>query len=130
MKTNQYLLLFSGPDWTAGLEPQEVQEMMDRTHAWFDRLFSEGKAKGAQPLEKTGRTLSIRNGMIADGPFVESKESIGGYLLLEVADEEEAVAIARQNPMLTAGLNIEVRPIAEMCPSVRAALNRIAMATA
>jgi len=130
MKTNQYLLLFSGPDWTTGLAPQEVQEMMDRTHAWFDRLFGEGKAKGAQPLEKTGRTISIKNGMIADGPFVESKESIGGYLLLEVADEEEAVAIARQNPMLTAGLNIEVRPVADICPSVRAALEKTALATA
>lgn len=129
MKTNQYLLLFSGTDWTTGMAPQDVQEMMDRTHAWFDRLSSEGKAKGAQPLEKTGRIVSIKNGMIADGPFVESKESIGGYLLLEAADEEEAVAIARQNPMLTVGLNIEVRPIADICPSVKAALGKIALAT-
>ncbi|MEO5713712.1 MAG: YciI family protein [Luteolibacter sp.] len=130
MKTNQYLLLFSGPDWTEGMEPQEIREMMDRTHAWFDRLFSEGKAKGAQPLEKTGRTVTAKNGMIADGPFVESKESIGGYLLLEVADLEEALAIARENPMLTSGLSIEVRPVAEICPSVRAALEKTALATA
>ncbi len=130
MKTNQYLLFFSGPDWTEGMEPQEIREMMARTHAWFDSLFSEGKAKSAQPLEKNGHTVAAKNGMIADGPFVESKESIGGYLLLDVADMEEAIAIARENPMLTKGLKIEVRPIADICPSVRAALAKTAMAHA
>jgi hypothetical protein len=130
MNTTQYLLLFSGSDWTTGMNAREIETMMDRTHAWFDRLFAEGKAKGAQPLEKDGRIVSIKNGVIADGPFVESKESIGGYLLLEVADINEAMAIARENPMLQTGLRIEVRPIASECPSVRAAREKVALATA
>ena len=114
---SQYLLLFRGTNWHRELSAQEIQEIMGRTNAWFDGLAQEGKAKGAQPLEGEGRTISYKNGNVADGPFTESKESIGGYLLLEVEDFEEAMAIARQNPMIPYGLTVEVRPVAEACPA-------------
>jgi hypothetical protein len=52
---------------------------------------------------------------VADGPFVESKEAIGGYFYLQVADEAEAVAIAQQCPGLDYGAIVEVRPVADMC---------------
>lgn len=122
---SQYLLLFRGTNWHRELSAREIQEIMGRTNAWFDGLSREGKAKAAQPLEGEGRTISYKNGSVADGPFTESKESIGGYLLLEVADFEEAMAIARQNPMIPYGLTVEVRPVAEACPA-----NRIARETA
>lgn len=125
---SQYLLLFQGTDWASELAPAEIQEIMGRTNAWFDRLSSEGKAKGAQPLEMKGQTVSFKNGVISDGPFVESKESVGGYLLLEVAGFEEAMAIARGNPMVPHGLVVEVRPVAAECPSVKAALEKAAPA--
>jgi hypothetical protein len=114
---SQYLLLFRGTNWHRELSAQEIQEIMGRTNAWFDRLFHEGKAKGAQPLEGEGKTISYKNGSVADGPFTESKESIGGYLLLEVDTFDEAMAIARENPMIPHGLVVEVRPVAEACPA-------------
>lgn len=114
---SQYLLLFRGTNWHRELSAQEIQEIMGRTNAWFDRLAREGKSKAAQPLEGEGKTISYKNGSVADGPFAESKESIGGYLLLEVADFEEAMAIARQNPMIPYGLTVEVRPVADACPA-------------
>lgn len=114
---SQYLLLFRGTNWHRELSPQEIQEIMGRTNAWFDGLAREGKAKGAQPLEGEGKTISYKNGSVADGPFTESKESIGGYLLLEVGNFEEAMAIARENPMIPYGLTVEVRPVAEACPA-------------
>jgi hypothetical protein len=97
---SQYLLLFRGTNWHRELSAQEIQEIMGRTNAWFDGLSRQGIMKAGQPLEGEGRTISYKNGSVADGPFTESKESIGGYLLLEVSDFEEATAIARQNPML------------------------------
>jgi hypothetical protein len=55
---------------------------------------------------------------VADGPFAESKEAVGGYFYLQVVDENEALEIARQCPGLQYGAIVEVRPVAEMC-SVR-----------
>ncbi|MES2439510.1 MAG: YciI family protein [Verrucomicrobiota bacterium] len=114
---SQYLLLFRGTNWHRELSAQEIQEIMGRTNAWFDRLSREGKSKAAQPLEGEGRTISYQNGSLADGPFTESKESIGGYLLLEARDFDEAMTIARQNPMIPYGLTVEVRPVAQACPA-------------
>jgi hypothetical protein len=53
---------------------------------------------------------------VADGPFAESKEAIGGYFLLKVDSIEEAVAIAKDCPGLAYGARVEVRPVAEACP--------------
>ena len=52
---------------------------------------------------------------MADGPFAESKEAIGGYFLLQVDDINEAVEIAKQRPGLDYGIDVEVRPVAEQC---------------
>jgi hypothetical protein len=54
---------------------------------------------------------------VIDGPFVESKEAIGGYFLLHVKDEAEAIEIAKQCPGLDHGVEVEVRPVVEFCPS-------------
>ncbi|RYD21404.1 MAG: hypothetical protein EOP88_11520 [Verrucomicrobiaceae bacterium] len=122
---SQYLLLFRGTNWHRELSAQEIQEIMGRTNSWFESLARQGIMKAGQPLEGEGKTIAYKNGTVADGPFAESKESIGGYLLLEVTDFEEAMAIARQNPMIPHGLTVEVRPVAEACPA-----NRIARETA
>jgi hypothetical protein len=54
--------------------------------------------------------------VVSDGPFAESKEAIGGYLLLDVETIEEAIAIAQSSPSLAYGTSIEVRPVTEECP--------------
>ena len=52
-----------------------------------------------------------------DGPFVESKEAIGGYFLLHVANEGEAIEIAKHLPGTGTRRPVEVRPVVEFCPS-------------
>src|SRR5882724_4103967 len=114
---NQYLLLFRGTDWHKGLSPEEVQNVMTQWKNWFDRLSAEGKLKAGQPLEREGKTVSGKKGrVVADGPFAESKEAIGGYFLLQVNSLDEAVAIAKDCPALEYGGKVEVRPIAADCP--------------
>ncbi len=115
-----YLLLFRGTNWDKGLSPEQIQKVVTDWYTWFDRLKREGRCSGGHPLQNGGKTVSGRKGgTVADGPFAESKEAIGGYFYLHVADEAEAVAIAQQCPGLDYGAVVEVRPIAEMC-SVRA----------
>jgi len=54
--------------------------------------------------------------VVADGPFAESKEAIGGYFLLKVDSLDEAVAIAQECPGLPYGAKVEVRPVMARCP--------------
>lgn len=119
---SQYLLLFRGTDWDKGLSPEEIQKVTGEFMAWFERLIKEGTAKTGQPLEHEGRVVSGKKGRtVADGPFAESKEAIGGYFLLEVRGIDEAVAIAQQCPILDHGARVEVRPVAGECVSARRA---------
>ena len=79
-------------------------------------LVQEGKCKGGHPLRDVGKLVAGKHGhIVIDGPFAESKEAIGGYFHLRVADEAEAVAIAQQCPGLGYGCVVEVRPLAERC---------------
>jgi hypothetical protein len=113
---NGYLLLFRGTDWHKGLAPEEMQRVVTDWMAWFEGLVAEGKCAGGSPLENEGKVVTGSGGrMVADGPFAEAKEAIGGYFLLTVKTEEEALAIARQCPGLPHGIILEVRPIASRC---------------
>ncbi len=114
---SKYMLLFRGADWHQGLSPEEMQKVSDQWMAWFNRLTEQGKALAGNPLEPEGRLVSGTNGrVVADGPFAESKEAIGGYFLLQVNSLEEAVTIAQECPGLPYGAKIEVRPVANECP--------------
>ena len=114
---NEYLLLFRGNEWYNSLSPEQLQKAMTDFKAWFDRLTEQGKLKAAQPLVREGKIVSGKNGrIVADGPFAESKEAIGGYFLLAVSGLDEAVAIAKTCPSLEYGTQVEVRPVAEDCP--------------
>ena len=114
---NGYLLIFRGTDWHKGLSPEEIQKVADSWMAWFQRLKNDGRAVAGNPLESRGKVVTGKNGtVVADGPFAESKEAIGGYFLLTVKTEEEAVAIARECPGLPYGAVVEVRPVAPSCP--------------
>jgi hypothetical protein len=108
--TSEYMLLFRGMHWDKNLSPQEIQNVMSRWIAWFDRLTQEGKAKAGQPLTDKGKIISGKKGQkVVDGPFAESKESIAGYILLQAATLDEAVKIAKECPGLDYGISVEVR---------------------
>jgi hypothetical protein len=112
---NEYLLLFRGTHWDKDLSPEEIQTMVTKWYAWFEGLIQQGKCKGGQPLKDEGKIVTGKAGRVADGPFAESKEAIGGYFLLQVNGIDEAVAIAKQCPGLAYGIDVEVRPVAEQC---------------
>jgi hypothetical protein len=113
---NGYMLIFRGTDWYKDLSAEQMQQVTDRWMAWFNRLKEEGKCIAGNPLEREGKIVSGKSRMVSDGPFAESKETIGGYFLLKVGTMDEAVAIAQQCPGLPYGIRVEVRPVAGECP--------------
>ena len=114
----EYLMLFRGiSNWYKELSPEELQQYLSKSKAWFDSMAAKGIVKGGQPLVAEGRILSGKGGRtVSDGPFAESKETIGGYLVILAESLDEAVKIAQACPPLAYGGSLEVRPIAEECP--------------
>lgn len=91
---------------------------MEIIQAWVEKWQAAGKiAPGGEELDSTRKAKTLRPGpdgkpMVLDGPYLELKEVIGGFLVLEADDIDEAVAIAAGWP-LRASSSIEIRPCME-----------------
>jgi hypothetical protein len=128
----EYMLLFrNAASWHRGLSPEELQKVTDRWMNWYKRLTEQGKVTAGHPLVAEGKIVSGKNGQfVADGPFAESKEAIGGYFLLKIGTIEEAITIAKDCPGLQYGVTVEVRPVAAVCPMMETAETQLAQAQA
>lgn len=109
---SQFLLLFrhsqEGPDPT----PQEMEQMMGRWMAWMKGMGAKGIFAGANRLQDTGKVLRGPKGSsVTDGPFVESKELVGGYIMIKADNYAEAVEVAKGCPGLDNETIVEVREI-------------------
>ena len=112
----KYVLLFGGTMEGVDQLPDEhrTQAMADyeQSGKWFEKYTKAGKVLGGEELQgpSTATTVSRRNGKltVTDGPFIESKEVIGGFAIIEVADLDEALAIAKEWPG-----TVEIRPIVD-----------------
>lgn len=107
-----YLYLFRGGN--AGTSPEERQKSMQRWGAWIEQLSKAGKSKGGFPLESGGKVVSGQNKLVTDGPFAESKEGVGGYLIVTANDLTDAVEISKGCPIFADGGVVEIRPIMPM----------------
>jgi hypothetical protein len=105
----EYLVISRG-QWDKTFSRDEIQNAIDQFYTWLDRLVNEGRIKPGQRLTYEGKTI-VRQNMITDGPFGESKEVIGGYWVILATDLDEAVQIAKGNPCLDCGMFLEIRPI-------------------
>ena len=94
--------------------PEEMQTMMKRWMDWLGNIAAQNKLtdKGNR-LDTSGKVVKPNN-VIADGPYMEIKESIGGYSIVKTESIEDAVELARSCPILTVGGNVEVREINKM----------------
>ncbi len=108
----KYMLLIC-TDGSAELSPQERAEMPAATEAWVKEMDSTGvRLMGDQLRPGTdATTVRVRNAevLLADGPFAETKEQIGGFDIIECADLDQALDVAARHPVARFGM-IEVRP--------------------
>lgn len=107
-------LVIVDQDLANTMQPQDWAVMTERSQAYDRALVERGVYVHAEALEsaETARTVRVRgdDAMITDGPFTESKEVIGGFILVDVADQTAAMQIARNIPMARLGA-VEVRPV-------------------
>lgn len=114
--TDEYLLLIRGTHWSRSLSPAELQKVMADFYAWVDGLTARRILRGAQPLMEEGKLVAGgKRAGVTDGVFAESKEAIAGYFRLAVGSMDEGVKDAQACPILAYGVQIELRPVADLC---------------
>lgn len=112
----QYMLMIFEPeDAYAGEAGQKtLQEIVARHFALAGELREKGWFRDGSGLQgsETATTVITRNGQqtLHDGPFAETREHLGGYYVIDVADLDAALAIARRVPVVDGG-KVEVRPL-------------------
>jgi hypothetical protein len=110
----EYLILIYENESAYGNPTPEVWQETMQAHGRFAEQVVELGAKmlGGNALTPTATATSIRGDIVTDGPFAETKEALGGYYLIEAADLDQALAVAKLCPAPYGG--VEVRPILEL----------------
>ena len=111
---SQYLiLLYENEEFYAQASPQMLDEVMQAHNRFAEQVTELGaKIEGGNALQPTSTATTIRNDVVTDGPFAETKEALGGYYLVEARDLDQALAFGKLCPAPFGG--VEVRPIMEM----------------
>jgi hypothetical protein len=104
------ILIYEDENAYATASPDVFQEVME-AHNRFAQQVGEkgGKLIGGNALQPTPTATTIRGDVVTDGPFVETKEALGGYYLIDARDLDHALDIAKLCPARFGG--VEVRPI-------------------
>ncbi len=112
----KYVIMFtSTPELDAAVPPERAQEVYGRVFQWFQDHDADIDDAGAELMPVTMAT-TVRHGaeapVVVDGPFTEAREAVGGFTLIDVADLDAAIALAKTWPMLELpGTSVEVRPV-------------------
>jgi hypothetical protein len=107
----KYMLMFVGAEDVA---EEQMAETMKAVDAWWGKYSQSGAIVGGERLQPSTHATTVRFGgsapTVVDGPFAETKESIGGFAIVQVPDLDAALAMAKSWP---ASSSVEIRPIWE-----------------
>ena len=114
----RYMLMICADETTIGaLSPEEGAAMLAEYATFGEEMGRRGVLQGGERLRNTtdATTVQVRDGemLVADGPFAETKEQVGGYYVVDCKDLDEAIEVASKIPGARVG-TIEVRPIWDM----------------
>jgi hypothetical protein len=108
--TEYLILICEDENGYATASPDVFQEVMDAHNRFAEQVEERGgKILSGRALQPTSTATSIRNDVVTDGPFAETKEALGGYYLIEARDLDHALDLAKLCPARFGG--VEVRPI-------------------
>jgi hypothetical protein len=115
----RYVMILTG-DESNWFEPKLPAGLMDEVGAWWEKWAEAGKVlDGGAELQPSSTAKTVGPGpdgkpVVTDGPYLELKEVVGGFILLECDDLDEAVAVAAGWPGIAAvGDKVEIRPLLE-----------------
>ena len=117
----KYMLLIcrDEPAWDK-LSPTGRQQIYAETVELSEELTARGQYLGGFPLHPSSSATSVRvrdgKPLVTDGPFAETREQLGGYMIIDVKDLDEAISVAARIPLARTS-TVEVRPVRDGQPS-------------
>ena len=115
----KYMLLIYFDEAWEKLSPAERQDVYWEQRKVADDLTARGQYLGGNPLQPVAGAASVRvrdgKRLLTDGPFAETREHLGGYMLVDVPSREEAIAIAGRSAVARVG-RVEIRELREGPP--------------
>jgi hypothetical protein len=109
----KFMYLFRGGDY-AGLSPEGMEADRQKWFNWIGSLHTSGHFVAGEPLLASGKQVNGLNKTIIDGPFLESKELVGGYIVILAKNIEEALEISMNCPVFDLDGKLEIRPVRKM----------------
>jgi hypothetical protein len=125
----KYICLgYYDPARHAAMTEQEREAMFDECFEYDDHLRANGHFVGGEALQPREKALALywKNGKVAttDGPYAETKEQLGGILVLEARDMNHAIQLMSQHPSIKYGTIFEIRPTGDMTEITNASEQR------
>lgn len=112
---DKYMMIFrntpTSEEQYQSMSPEEMQASLDQWGAWIGGIAAQGKLVGSDALEADGKILTGSRRALSDGPYVEGKELVSGYLIMEAGSEAEAVEAAKGCPIFDLEGTVEVRKL-------------------
>jgi len=109
---NQFLIIVRGSDHSTA-SPEKKQQRLERFNEWVGKVLN-GRFVSGAPLEDTdARFLKSRTEILTDGPFIEAKEMISGYIVIQAKDIQEATELTKECPLLD-DFKLELRKMIPM----------------
>ena len=115
-KMEKFMLVFRGGETHPqnANDSKEAMEYIQSWMTWMQGLGQKGILAGGEPLQTTGKQVNGKNKVVTDGPFMEAKEMVGGYLIVNAKDINEAVEISKGCPIFQENGKVEVRPVQKL----------------
>ncbi|NUO01651.1 MAG: hypothetical protein HUU01_13675 [Saprospiraceae bacterium] len=111
----KYMLIFRNSTTSENefqnLSPEAMQAELDKWGQWIGGIAAQGKLVSTDALEHTGKIVKGSKHVITDGPYIESKELVSGYLTLSADSIEEAIELSKGCPIYEIEGSVEVRPL-------------------
>jgi hypothetical protein len=93
--------------------PEAAQKSMQAWLVWIRDLEAKGHLQNpGQPIDREGRVVRGPDKVVTDGPFIEAKDLVLGFIVIQARDLDQATQLASGCPMLAGGGSVEVRPVA------------------
>jgi hypothetical protein len=114
----KYIVLGYTPEKFENMSESERNTMFDECFTYDDELRKNGHWAGGEALQPANAAMTVywKNGKAAvtDGPYAETKEQLGGILVLEARDLNHAIQLISQHPAVKYGAPFEIRPAADL----------------
>jgi len=106
----EFMMIFIGGSYK-DLSPDQMQARMQKWMDWVEDLRKEDLYIDGRPLQAAARRIGGESKTVTDGPFVDSKELVGGYFIVKAKDMDQAVGLTGGYPDYDMGGQVEVREI-------------------